>query len=71
MEPDTTVSASFDLACESMMSRVAAFFGECSTAPGFCGLSIDETRDLDGRLTSLRFVPCDLVCDQPVRRERR
>ena len=58
----------FDSACMDMMSRVAAFFGEAASCPTFCGLSVDEMRDEDGKLLSLRLVPCDLVNDEPVRR---
>jgi hypothetical protein len=61
----------FDAACMELMSRVAAFFGECASTPDFSGVSIDEMRDGDGKLLSLRLVPTDLVNDEPVRRVSR
>lgn len=58
----------FDQACMELMSRVAAFFGEAAGHPDFAGISIDEMRDGDGHLLSLRLVPTDLVNGEPVRR---
>lgn len=63
---------SLDEAADALLLRVAAFFGECvGSGPDFCGLGIDEERDEEGKLLSLRLVACDLVNDQPVRRVAR
>lgn len=64
-EPEITP---FDQSCIDLMDRVAAFFGECASNPDFCGLSVDELRDVDGNLLSLRLVPCDMVGEDAVRR---
>lgn len=60
-----------DAAADALILRVAQFFGECASEETFCGLSIDETRDSAGRLKSLSLVACDLIGDEPVRREGR
>jgi len=60
--------SSLDEAAEVLLTRVSQFFGECVGGDTFCGLSIDETRDENGLLQSLRLVPCDLVNGEPVRR---
>lgn len=62
---------SLDEAADALLARVAAFFGECVGGDTFCGLSIDETRDENGLLQSLRLVPCDLKAGEPVRRVAR
>jgi hypothetical protein len=61
-------ASSLDQAADSLLERVAAFFGECVGGDTFCGLSIDELRDENGKLLSLRLVPCDIVSGEPVRR---
>lgn len=61
-------ASSLDEAADALLERVAAFFGECVGGSTFCGLSIDELRDENGQLLSLRLVPCDLVSGDPVRR---
>lgn len=61
-------ASSLDQAADALLERVAAFFGECVGGNTFCGLSIDELRDENGKLLSLRLVPCDLVSGDPVRR---
>ena len=66
---DTT--GTLDATADALLLRIAAFFGECVSNEAFCGLSIDETRDDQGQITSLKLVPCDLVGDEPVRREGR
>lgn len=58
-----------DETADAMLERIATFFGECVGGNTFCGLSIDETRDANGLLTSLKLVPCDLLNGEPVRRE--
>ena len=60
-----------DAAADALILRVAQFFGECVQAESFCGLSIDETRDAHGQIKSLTLVACDLVGEEPVRREGR
>jgi hypothetical protein len=66
-----TGEGTLDETADALLERIAAFFGECAGADDFCGLSIDETRDADGCLTSLKLVPCDLVGGEPCRREGR
>lgn len=60
---------SLDATADALLARIAAFFGECAGGDTFCGLSIDETRNEAGLLTSLKLVACDLVNGEPVRRE--
>lgn len=64
-------ASSLDECADNLLKRVAAFFGECVGGNTFCGLSIDETRDENGLLQSLRLVPCDLKDGEPVRRVAR
>lgn len=66
---DTT--GTLDAVADALLLRVAKFFGECVASPEFCGLSIDETRDSDGKIMSLKLVACDLKGDDPERREGR
>lgn len=61
-------ASSLDEAADALLERVATFFGECVGGSTFCGLGIDELRDENGLLLSLRLVPCDLVSGEPVRR---
>lgn len=61
-------AASLDKAADALLERTAAFFGECVGGDTFCGLSVDEVRDGNGLLLSIRFVACDLVSGEPVRR---
>jgi hypothetical protein len=66
---DTT--GTLDATADALILRVAQFFGECVRDEAFCGLSIDETRDATGKLTSMKLVPCDLRGGEPERREGR
>jgi hypothetical protein len=59
---------SLDATADALLLRVAQFFGECVGGDTFCGLSIDEMRDENGLLQSLRLVPCDIKDGEPVRR---
>lgn len=60
---------SMDAAADELIVRIGRFFGECAGGDSFCGLSIDETRNAEGILTSLKLVPCDMIGGEPVRRE--
>lgn len=66
---DTT--GTLDATADELLLRIAQFFGECVGDETFCGLSIDETRDKAGKITSLKLIPCDFVDNFPVRREGR
>ena len=66
-----TQGGTLDATADALLERIAAFFGECVGGDSFCGLSIDETRDDNGQLTSIKLVACDLVNGEPVRREGR
>lgn len=57
-----------DETADSLLMRVAAFFGECISDDTFCGLSLDEVRDADGKIQGLQLVACDSVGGEPVRR---
>lgn len=59
---------SLDQVADSILMRVAKFFGECVSSPEFCALGVDEKRDATGKLQYLRLVPCDLVGNEPARR---
>lgn len=59
---------SLDAVADSILVRVAKFFGECIQSPDFCALGVDEKRDATGKLQYLRLVPCDLVSGEPARR---
>lgn len=61
-------ASSLDKTADALLERIAAFFGECVGGSTFCALSIDELRDENGLLLSLRLVPCDLVAGDAVRR---
>lgn len=61
-------AASLDQAADALLERVATFFGECVGGDTFCGLAVDEQRDANGLLQSIRFVACDLVGGEPARR---
>lgn len=60
--------STLDETADALLERVAAFFGECVGGDTFCGFGIDEVRNEQGLLLSLRFVPCDLVSGEAVRR---
>lgn len=60
-----------DEAADELIKRIGQFFGECVGGDTFCGLAIDETRDENGLLLSLRLVACDLINDEPARRVAR
>ncbi len=63
-------TGTLDAAADALIVRVGQFFGECVSSPNFCGLSIDETRDANGTVTSLKLVACDLNAGgEPERRE--
>lgn len=62
---------SLDDTADALLERVGQFFGECVGGDTFCGLSIDETRNDKGILTSIKLVACDLINGEPVRREGR
>lgn len=64
-------TGTLDAAADALILRVAQFFGECVQADTFCGLSIDESRDAHGQIKSLTLVACDMVGEEPVRREGR
>lgn len=66
---DLPKDATLDAAADALLERVATFFGECAADEAFCGLSIDETRDSDGKLQSIKLVACDMVNGEPERRE--
>ena len=53
-------ASSLDAAADALLLRVSAFFGECVGGSSFCGLAIDETRDANGLIQSLRLVACDI-----------
>jgi hypothetical protein len=59
---------SLDQVADSILARVAKFFGECISSPDFCALGVDEKRDSTGKLLYLRLVPCDEVGGEPARR---
>lgn len=59
---------SLDAVADSILMRVAKFFGECIQSEEFCALGVDEKRDATGKLQYLRLVPCDLVAGEPARR---
>ncbi len=65
----STGNGSLDATADALLARIAAFFGELASDESFCGLSIDEARDDAGKLQSLKLVACDLVGDEPCRRE--
>lgn len=67
-EQSAPAGRTLDQLADDALNRVAAFIGECVSAESFCGLAVDEMRDEDGKLLSLRLVPCDLVADESVRR---
>jgi hypothetical protein len=69
LKGDIPAGTTLDQAADALLERVAAFFGECAADEAFCGLSVDETRDRDGKLQSIKLVACDMVNDEPVRRE--
>lgn len=62
---------SLDDLAEATLERIAEFFGECVSEASFCGFSVDEVRDENKRLMSLRLVACDTVDGEPVRRVSR
>jgi hypothetical protein len=59
---------SLDGLADATLERIAEFFGKCVNEPGFCGFSVDEMTDEDGRMLSFTLVPCDEVNGDPVRR---
>lgn len=59
---------SLDAVADSILMRVAKFFGECIRSPDFCALGVDEKRDATGKLQYLRLVPCDMVGSDMARR---
>lgn len=62
------VAMTLDQLADDTLNRVAAFIGECVGVNTFCGFSVDEARDENGMLLSLRLVPCDTISGAPVRR---
>ena len=67
----TDNEGSLDKAADQLIERIGAFFGECTRNEDFCGLAIDESRDCDGQLLSIKLTACDIVGGDPVRREGR
>jgi hypothetical protein len=67
---DVTPKSLDDMA-DALITRVGKFFGECVAHPDFAGLSVDEERNEDGQLISLRMVPCDNVGGNMSRRAKR
>lgn len=61
-------AASLDATADALLERVAAFLGECVGGSTFNGLAIDEERDGNGLLLSLRLVACDMVGGETARR---
>lgn len=55
----TPEGQTLDQLADNTFARVAAFIGECVGGDTFCGFSVDETRDENGLLLSLRLTPCD------------
>jgi len=54
---------------DALLQKVGAFVGECVGGDSFCGFSVDESRDDNGILTSIKLVACDNINGEPVRRE--
>jgi len=67
-EQASPAALSLDQLADDTLNRVAAFIGEYVGGDTFCGFSVDETRDENNLLLSLRLVPCDTVDGEPVRR---
>jgi hypothetical protein len=67
-EAEQPTGLSLDQLADDTITRVARFLGECVGGDTFCGISVDEMRDENGLLLSLRLVPCDTVNGEPVRR---
>lgn len=59
-QPDVAPAGqTLDDLADNTLTRVAAFIGECAGGDTFCGFSVDEMRDENGLLLSLRLVACD------------
>lgn len=56
-----------DLA-DAIVVRFAEFVGECAASDKFAGFAIDQARDEDGTIQAIRFVACDQVGEDVVRR---
>ncbi len=60
-----------DTTLAELLRRVCEFFYECTKEEKFCGLSIDEMRDGEGKIQGLQLVACDVVGFEPKRRINR
>ena len=54
-------AGSLEALADSLLQRVAKFFGEAMSVPEFCGISCEETRGPDGGIISLKLIACDMV----------
>ena len=70
-ESHDTGDGNLDAFADALLLKMAQFVGECigDGTTDFCGFSYDEVRDPDGRLTSVKIVPCDMIDGDPIRRE--